>query len=54
MMISVSVDDDTYRRLKRIESITGRSVDDLAYAAVSSEAIRYFRDRDDDPVKRRP
>ncbi len=47
MIISVYVDEKTERRLRKISEATGRSIEDLAYAATSDQAATYFRDKDD-------
>lgn len=43
-VIHVSVDDDTFRTLEAHAAVTGRSVDELAEAAVSNEASKVASD----------
>lgn len=47
--ITLYLDPATEARLRLIADETDRRVEDLAEAAVSEEALRYFRHRQDDP-----
>ena len=53
MILSVYVDEADQRRLEAIALETGRSVEDLASAAVSEAALEAYRHRKDDPFKQR-
>lgn len=48
--ITIYVDPATEARLRQIADETGRPLEDLAEAAVSEEALGYFRHRADDPA----
>ncbi|MCW5720850.1 MAG: hypothetical protein KIS86_06885 [Devosia sp.] len=50
-ILSIHLDDATAARLQTIAANEGRTQDELASAAVSEEALRYFTARDDDPAK---
>ena len=49
--ITVYIDDDTEKRLDLITNETQRAVSELAEAAISEEALKYFRGRKDDPAR---
>lgn len=50
-VMSVYVDADTMKRLLFIASETAREASELAECAISEEALRFFRGRDDDPTE---
>lgn len=50
MMFYVHLDFATEKRLKKIAQEKNRDVYELAETAIAEEALRYFKNRKDDPA----
>ena len=48
----VNIDGDAHARLEKIAETYGRSIEDLIETSASEEALKFFRNRKDDPAKR--
>ena len=54
MMIMVSIDDDSAKRIRYIAKEVGKTIDDLARIAIEEAVLGYFRsDPSKDPTRER-
>lgn len=51
MILNVNIDASTHKRLLQLSSELGRSMEDLAEAAIAEAALDAFRGRMKDPAK---